>query len=96
MISRILLIAMLIVTGNLFAVDVSRGSMLSNSCFACHGTAGKSQGAIPSINGKSAIHLKNALKNFKTGTSTMMGRHAKAYSDEDIEAIADYISKLKK
>ena len=34
------------------AASINQGSMLSNSCSACHGTDGKSPGAIPSINVK--------------------------------------------
>ena len=79
------------------AAGVSQGAMLSNSCSACHGTDGKSPGAIPSINGKSARFLNQALSEFRSGTraSTVMGRHAKGYSDEEIKLIADYFSNLK-
>ncbi len=71
--------------------------MLSNSCAACHGTDGKSPGAIPSINGKSERFLSTALKEFRAGTreSTVMGRHAKGYSDEEIKMIAEYFSQQK-
>ncbi|MEJ2142380.1 MAG: cytochrome C [Gammaproteobacteria bacterium] len=75
--------------------EISRGAMLSNSCAACHGTHGKSPGAIPSINGKSASFLSKALKDFRSGErpSTVMGRHAKGYTDEEIELIAQHFSR---
>jgi sulfide dehydrogenase cytochrome subunit len=85
----------LVTCGSIYAVDVSRGAMLSNSCFACHGTDGKSKGSIPAIHGKSALQIKNSLKGFQTGPSTIMGRHSKGFSDADIEEIAKYISGLK-
>ena len=71
--------------------------MLSNSCAACHGTAGKSPGAMPSINAKPAPFLIQSLKDFRSGKrpSTVMGRHASGYSDEEIKLIADYFSSLK-
>ena len=77
--------------------QISQGAMLSNSCSACHGTDGKSPGAIPSINGKSARFINQALSEYRSGTraSTVMGRHAKGYSDEEIKLIADYFSNLK-
>ncbi|MBT8120328.1 MAG: cytochrome c [Gammaproteobacteria bacterium] len=76
------------------AAEVTRGGMLSNSCAACHGTDGKSPGAIPSINGKSAEYISQAMHDFRDGkrSATVMGRHASGYSDEDIELIADYFS----
>jgi len=63
------------------AVEITLGMMLSNSCAACHGTHGKSPGAIPSINGKSADFIFQTLKEFQTGDrpSTVMGRQARGY-----------------
>jgi len=79
------------------AAEVSQGAMLSNSCAACHGTDGKSPGAIPSIHGKSASFISQSLKAFRSGEreSTVMGRHASGYSDEEIQLIADYFAGLK-
>ncbi len=78
------------------AAGVSQGAMLSNSCSACHGTDGKSPGAIPSINGKSAGFIASSLTEFRSGAraSTVMGRHAKGYSDEEIQLIADHFAGL--
>lgn len=78
------------------AAGVSQGAMLSNSCSACHGTDGKSPGAIPSIYGKSADFIATALKEFRDDKrpSTVMGRHAKGYTDEEIKLIAEYFSSL--
>lgn len=77
------------------AVEITEGMMLSNSCAACHGTDGRSPGAIPSINGKSVRFLTQALEEFRAGTrpSTVMGRHARGYSDEEIRKIAEYFSR---
>ena len=48
-----------------------------------------SPGAIPSIHGKSAKFITEALTGFRDGTreSTVMGRHAKGYSDEEIRRL---------
>ncbi len=99
MFSRLLIsitACLLLATTDTQAAGVSRGAMLSNSCSACHGTDGRSPGAIPSINGKSAGFIASSLREFRAGTrhSTVMGRHAKGYSDEEIKLIADYFSGL--
>lgn len=76
------------------AADITRGTMLSNSCAACHGTDGKSPGEIPSINGKSFEFISQALHDFREGKrkATVMGRHASGYSDDEIAAIAEFFS----
>lgn len=76
------------------AEDDLRAFMLASSCAACHGTDGNSPGAIPSLKGKSANFITTALKEFKSGASasTMMGRLAKGYSDEEIELIARWFA----
>ncbi len=73
---------------------VSRGAMLSNSCAGCHGTDGVSPGAIPSIAGKSPEFIEQALKEFRDGKrdSTVMERHAKGYTDEEIKLIAEFFA----
>ena len=80
-----------------YAAEITPGSMLSNSCAACHGTDGKSPGAIPALNGKSAQYIIQAMKEFRDGTrpSTVMGRHAKGYTDMEIEQIANHFGNLK-
>ena len=87
----------LLVTVSAGAEELSRGGMLSASCAGCHGTDGRSPGAIPSINGKSAEYISNALKDYRSGRrdSTVMGRHAKAYTDEEIMQIAEYMASRK-
>jgi len=96
---KTLLILVIFFTGStsVIAVEITQGLMLSNTCAACHGTDGKSPGAIPSINGKSVRFLSQALKEFRAGTrpSTVMGRHAKGYSDKEINMIAEYFSRQK-
>ncbi|MFQ5756051.1 MAG: c-type cytochrome [Acidiferrobacterales bacterium] len=79
------------------AEELTQGAMLSVSCAGCHGTDGKSPGAIPNINGKSADFISTALLEFRSGTreSTVMGRHAKGYTTEEIQLIAEYMATRK-
>ena len=96
-ISIALSLTLLITSSAVHAAGISQAAMLSNSCSACHGTDGKSPGAIPSINGKSARFINQSLLEFRSGTraSTVMGRHAKGYSDKEIKLIADHFASLK-
>jgi cytochrome subunit of sulfide dehydrogenase len=73
-----------------------RGLVLSLSCSSCHGTDGKSVGIIPSISGRSTEYIETAMKAFKSGArySTVMSRHAKGYTDEEIRLIAEYFGKV--
>lgn len=77
--------------------EILRGEVLASTCFSCHGTDGKSAGSIPSINGIPADSLRRTLQEFRDGRrpATVMDRHAKAYSDEEIASIADYLSRVK-
>jgi sulfide dehydrogenase cytochrome subunit len=53
---------------------------------------------MPSLHQLTAQNMTALLKQFKTGErpSTVMGRHAKGYSDAEIEALAEYIAGLQK
>ena len=92
----LLLITCLLQSIPVHATEITRGAMLSNSCAACHGTDGKSPGAIPSIYGKSAEFISSALTDFREDKrpATVMGRHASGYTDEEIQLIAEYFSSL--
>ena len=93
--ARILLVGILSIvflplTGN--ADELSRASMLSYTCAGCHGTDGVSPGSIPSIACKSAASIEKSLKDYRDGKrfSTVMGRHVKGYTDQEIQLIAGF------
>jgi len=90
-------ISLILTSSVVQAAGITRGAMLSNSCAACHGTDGSSPGAIPSIRGKSVAFITQALTEFRDGKrpSTVMGRHAKGYSDEEIQLLANHFANLK-
>jgi sulfide dehydrogenase cytochrome subunit len=79
------------------AGELTRGEMLSASCAGCHGTDGHSPGAIPDISDKSAEYIRVSMEEFRSGRreSTVMGRQAKGYTDEEILLIAEYFEKRK-
>lgn len=76
------------------AEELTRAAMLSASCEGCHGTNGRSPGAIPTIAGKSADYLRETMESFRSGDkeATVMDRHVKGYTDEEIRLIAEYFS----
>jgi sulfide dehydrogenase cytochrome subunit len=95
LLTQITLTAVLLFAGaSASTAEITQGAMLSNSCAACHGTDGKSPGAIPSIHGKTAEFISQVLTEFRAGTrpSTVMGRHAKGYTDEEINLIAEHFA----
>ncbi len=96
--SQFCMLVSLYVCGSLpvLGVEITQGMMLANSCAACHGTDGKSPGAIPSINGKSFEFIVKSMKGFREGTtpSTIMVRHAQGYTNREILLIAEHFSKL--
>ncbi len=96
-------LAMAIIGGCAISLSVSAGgnmtgadaSMLSNTCAGCHGTDGGSSGpAIPSIGGMSATYITDMMNAYKSGdtVSTIMGRIAKGYSEDEIGAMANYFA----
>lgn len=68
-------------------------NMLANTCAGCHGTNGASQGpASPTIAGLSSDYFVETMQGFASGEipSTIMGRIAKGYSDDELTAMAKY------
>ena len=71
---------------------------LAANCTSCHGPNGNSAGAIPSIAGLEKTYLIAVLQDFKAGTrpATVMHQHAKGYTDQEFELLADYFSRQKR
>ncbi len=72
--------------------------MLANACAGCHGTNGGSAGdTMPSLASQSASSIVESMLKFKSGerSSTIMGRLAKGYSDEQIKAMGGFFAKQK-
>ena len=80
------------------AQEISRGEVIATTCYTCHGTYGVSPGAIPSINDISADRMISILQGYRSGqrVSTVMGRHASGYSDDEIREVAQFFGNLQK
>jgi cytochrome c553 len=79
------------------AQGVSQIDLLASTCATCHGPDGRGSGKIPKLKGEDKDDLTESLSGFKSGSekSTIMGRHAKALSDDEIQQLADYFAGLK-
>jgi sulfide dehydrogenase cytochrome subunit len=85
---------LLLGTANLSAAPTA--TMLADTCAGCHGTDGASTGpATPSLAGMSEIYMVESMEGFKSGErpSTVMGRIAKGYSEEEYKLMGSYFAK---
>lgn len=91
----------LLVAGTLGAVVTAhadpRARFMAANCAYCHGTNGKSSGAIPSLAGLEAKYFVEQMKAFKDGSrpATVMAKHANGYTDKEYEAMAKYFAAIK-
>ncbi len=90
--STFTVLLMLLLSSASYAEIQLNATMLSLPCTGCHGSEGKSQRAIPSLNVMSREQIYRAMKSFKNDQrhATLMNRIAKGYSDSELRLIADY------
>jgi cytochrome c553 len=85
---------------SLMAAD---GAALYTKCIGCHGAKAEKKALNKSavVQGQDAATIEASLKEYKAGTRNVNGMGAlmkgqvAAYSDEDIKAVAEYITTLK-
>ncbi|MFO7954681.1 c-type cytochrome [Thioalkalivibrio sp.] len=75
--------------------EITRGQLMAASCTACHNAAGAEEG-MPDLSRIPADVIEDQMKAFRDGDrdATIMDRHAKGYTDEEIEAMAGYFSRF--
>lgn len=81
------------------AAAEATAAMLAGPCASCHGTDGRSPGAIPPIAGAPFAVLKAQLDAYRTDEipgATVMNRIAKGLTPTEIETLARHFSALKK
>lgn len=73
------------------------GKLLASNCFQCHGTNGNN-GAFSALAGVGYADMINKMNDFRTkpARSNIMIPHARGYTPEQIQCIADFFSKLPK
>lgn len=91
---RIFLLLLFGLAINAQAASDATTQQMAASCFTCHGTYGQSQGGTPSLAGIDRQHFIRQMQDFKSGArpATVMHRHAKGYSDTEIEKLAEYFA----
>ena len=80
------------------ATAIATGKMIGNTCASCHGTHGKSfDEYMPSLAGIDRQQLIKAMRDYRDDhrVSVVMNRIAKGYSDPEIEAVAEFFSRIK-
>jgi cytochrome c553 len=84
-----LIMASLALALPLAAADAPPGAL---SCSGCHPTNRWMDTTVPRLAGRNPADLVAAMEGFKSGQlpSTVMGRIAKGFSEEEIKAIADW------
>ena len=80
-----------------FAKGVDRGEFLASMCVMCHGYGGQGSKRIPQLTEQKAQDIIESMLGYKSGetSATIMDRHAKGYTDEEIRLIAEYYASLK-
>ncbi|MCW0235097.1 MAG: hypothetical protein OJJ21_15960 [Ferrovibrio sp.] len=70
-------------------------ALAAQTCNVCHGSGSYISPTMPPIHGADANAIYGALIDFKTDKRpyTIMGRIARGYSDAQLKALADYLSK---
>ncbi len=84
------------------AVNTDEGKALYAKCAGCHGADGKNKamGKATPVAGQSAADLEAKLKGYKAGTTNAVGMgmlmkgQVASMSDDDIKAVAAYMSSL--
>ena len=74
--------------------ETTLGRDWAGACSGCHGTEGRSEGAIPPIAGMHKDKFVQLMRAFRDGTrpATVMHQHARGLTDEQIGAIGDYFA----
>jgi cytochrome c553 len=96
-----ILAALGILAGGAHAQDADANARaaryLAANCANCHGTNGSAQGAMPSLAGQPKSYISDQMKAFRDGKrpATIMHQLAKGYSDQQVELIADHLSRQK-
>jgi cytochrome subunit of sulfide dehydrogenase len=65
----------------------------ASSCSGCHAASAKVDTPVPPIRGRDPAEIIAAMQAFRSGgrPSTVMGRIAKGFSDDEIRAIAVWL-----
>lgn len=86
--------ALISCSGAAFAAEPPVGA---SSCSGCHASGAAAETPVPKINGRKADEIMTAMAAFRDGSkpSTVMGRIAKGYTDDELKPIAAWLAAQK-
>ena len=93
-----LLLATLACAAALEAGAQDRARQLASACAICHATDGRSDGKVmPPLAGMQRNYIASQMRAFRDGQrpATVMHQIAKGYSDEQIDALADFFARTR-
>lgn len=75
--------------------DLRAAAYLASNCANCHGTNGRSLGAMPALAGIPQERFVTLMRDFRDGKrqATIMHQLAKGYSDEQIALLAEFFAR---
>jgi len=90
------IVALLFSINVVMAAAPNKIRIMADACLTCHGPNGVGSGKIPELKGLEKSDITESLFGFKSGDekSTIMGRYAKALSDDEIDMLAEYFAAL--
>jgi cytochrome c553 len=77
--------------------DPDLGRNLAAACANCHGTNGVSRAGMPGLAGRQRSETARLMQEFRSGKrpATVMHQIARGYNDDQVAAIAAYLSAQK-
>lgn len=92
--SGILAVVFALASGAVWAADAPPGA---SACSGCHATSASAETPVPRIHGRNAAETVTAMTEFRSGAkpSTVMGRIAKGFNDDETKAIAAWLAAQK-
>lgn len=77
--------------------DPNLGRNLAAACANCHGTNGVSRAGMPALAGRQRSEIARLMQEFRSGKrpATVMHQIARGYNDDQVDAIAAYLSAQK-
>ena len=75
--------------------DLRAAAYLASNCANCHGTNGRSLGAMPGLAGIPQERFVTLMREFRDGKrqATIMHQLAKGYSDEQIALLGEFFAR---
>jgi cytochrome c553 len=90
-------VSVLMLCAAVVQADERNVALMASACAACHGTNGHSVGGTPSLAGLEQLYFIEQMQLFQSGErpSSVMMKHARGYTEEEIRQLAEYFAQQK-